>query len=194
MYKAERQSGFSLVEVLVTLVVTSVALLSSATLQLQSKRSMFDSAQRTTAAHLANDLFSRMRSNPTELLTYIPAGTIGNGTLAAPASNCLDPLVVCTDTQLAVFDLWQWEQHLDGQLEINTAGAAAGGLMLATACITGPAGAPGTSGYYTVVLAWRGLADTGNPAINNCGAGTGNYGAGDVFRRVLVVQSFVSAI
>jgi hypothetical protein len=44
------------------------------------------------------------------------------------------------------------------------------------------------------VIAWRGLADTGNPAINNCGAGTGNYGAGNVFRRVLVVQSFVSAI
>lgn len=193
MHRTKRQSGFSLVEVLVTLVVTSVALLSSATLQLQSKRSMFDSAQRTTAAHLANDLFSRMRANPTELLSYIPVGNIGSGTLAAPANNCLDPLVVCTDTQLAVFDLWQWEQHLDGQLETNNTGGAAGGLMSATACITGPAGAPGTSGYYTVVLAWRGLADTGNPAINNCGAGVGTYGAGDVFRRVLVVQSFVSA-
>ena len=193
MHKPERQSGFSLVEVLVTLVVTSVALLSSATLQLQSKRSMFDAAQRTTAAHLANDFFSRMRANPTELATYIPVGTIGNGTLAAPASNCLDPLVVCTDTQMAIFDLWQWEQHIDGRLEINSQGAAAGGLMAATACITGPAGGPGASGYYTVVIAWRGLIDTGNPAINNCGAGTGNYGAGNAFRRVLVVQSFVSA-
>jgi len=194
MHKPKRQSGFSLVEVLVTLVVTSVALLSSATLQLQSKRSMFDSAQRTTAAHLANDFFSRMRANPTELLTYIPIGNIGNGTLAAPANNCLDPLVVCTDTQMALFDLWQWEQHLDGQLEINNAGGASGGLMTATACITGPPGGPGVSGYYTVAIAWRGLADTGNPAINNCGVGAGNYGAGDVFRRVLVVQSFVSAI
>jgi len=169
MHKPKRQSGFSLVEVLVTLVVTSVALLSSATLQLQSKRSMFDS-------------------------TYIPIGNIGNGTLAAPANNCLDPLVVCTDTQMALFDLWQWEQHLDGQLEINNAGGASGGLMTATACITGPPGGPGVSGYYTVAIAWRGLADTGNPAINNCGVGAGNYGAGDVFRRVLVVQSFVSAI
>ena len=192
MHKPERQSGFSLVEVLVTLIVTSVALLSSATLQLQSKRSMFDSAQRTTASHLANDFFGRMRANPTELATYIPAGTIGNGTLAAPANNCLDPVVVCTDTQLAIFDLWQWEQHVDGQLEINSQGASAGGLMTATVCITGPA-ILGTSGYYTVAIAWRGLIDTGSPAINNCGAGAGNYGTDDAFRRVLVVQSFVSA-
>lgn len=100
MLKFQRQIGFSLVEVLVTLIVTSVALLSSATLQLQSKRSMFDSAQRTTAAHLANDLFSRMRANPTELASYVPPGNIGSGTLAAPADNCLDPLGACTDTQL----------------------------------------------------------------------------------------------
>jgi type IV pilus modification protein PilV len=192
MYKPERQSGFSLVEILVTLVVTSVALLSSATLQLQSKRSMFDSAQRTTAAHMANDLFNRMRANPTELATYVPAGTIGNGTLAVPADNCLDPLAACTDTELAIFDLWQWEQHLDGQLEVNSQGAAAGGLMAATVCITGPAGLPGSSGYYTVAIAWRGLIDTGSSVINNCGTGAGNYGAGDAFRRVLVVQSFVS--
>lgn len=192
MHKPTRHTGFSLVEVLVTLIVTSVALLSSATLQLQSKRSMFDSAQRTTAAHLANDLFNRMRANPTELLSYVPPGPIGNGTLAMPADNCLDPLVACTDTQLAIFDLWQWEQHIDGQLETNNQGGAAGGLMSATVCITGPAAGPGASGYYTVAIAWRGLIDTGSPVINNCGAGNGNYGAGDAFRRVLVVQSFVS--
>jgi type IV pilus modification protein PilV len=194
MHSLNNQSGFSLVEVLVTLIVTSVALLSSATLQLQSKRSMFDSAQRTTAAHLANDLFSRMRANPTELASYVPPGNIGSGTLAMPADNCLDPLVACTDTQLAIFDLWQWEQHLDGQLEINNQGAAAGGLMSATACITGPAAGPGASGYYTIAIAWRGMIDTGNPAIDNCGAGAGTYGAGDEFRRVFVIQSFVSAI
>ncbi|MDH3509833.1 MAG: type IV pilus modification protein PilV [Gammaproteobacteria bacterium] len=194
MHKPERQSGFSLVEVLVTLIVTSVALLSSATLQLQSKRSMYDSAQRTTAAHMANDLFSRMRANPTELATYVPVGTIGNGTLAVPADNCLNPAVTCTDTQLAIFDLWQWEQHLDGQLETNNLGAAAGGLLTPTVCITGPPpplGA-GAAGYYTVAIAWRGLTNTGNPIVNNCGAGSGNYGAGDAFRRVLVVQSFLS--
>jgi type IV pilus modification protein PilV len=193
MRKFQRQTGFSLVEILVTLIVTSVALLSSATLQLQSKRSMFDSAQRTTAAHLVNDLFGRMRANPTELATYVPPANIGNGTLAVPAANCLDPAVDCSDTQMAIFDLWQWEQHVDGQLEINNQGAAAGGLMSATACITGPPGGPGNTGYYTIAIAWRGLIDTGNPIINNCGAGTGTYGAGDAFRRVLVVQSFVNA-
>ena len=48
-----RQTGFSMVEVMIALLVVSVALLSSVALQLLSKRSNYDAAQRTTAAHLA---------------------------------------------------------------------------------------------------------------------------------------------
>jgi type IV pilus assembly protein PilV len=192
MFKSRQQIGFTLVEVLVTLVITSVALLSSASLQLLSKRSMYDSAQRTTAAHLANDLFSRMRANPANLAAYIPGGTIGTTTLAVPGANCLAAGVVCSDAQMAIFDLWQWEQHLDGQLERNVAGTAAGGLTNATACITGPVG--GGTGNYTVAIAWRGMSDTVNPVLNNCGVGVGNYGAANEYRRIFVVQSFISAI
>ena len=50
--------GFSMVEVMITLLVVSVALLSSVSLQVLSKRSNYDAAQRTTAAHLAEDLLA----------------------------------------------------------------------------------------------------------------------------------------
>jgi type IV pilus assembly protein PilV len=185
-----RETGFSLVEVLVTLVITTIALLSSVSMQMLSKRAVYDSSQRTTAAHLTGDLFNRMRSNSSVLVNYLPAGTIGSGTLgAAPAFNCLNPGVVCTDAQMASFDLWQWEQHIDGQLEIAGANAT-GGLNAAVVCITGPAG--GGSGNYSVAIAWRGMTELVNPAVNNCGAGSGFYGDGNEYRRILVVQSFIA--
>ena len=177
-------------EILVTLLIMSIALLSSASLQMLSKRGNIDAAQRTTAAHLSGDLFNRMRANRAALATYIPAGNIGTGSVAVPGTNCLDPGIVCTAAQMAAFDLWQWEQHLDGQLE-QAAGSGAGGLNLATACITGPAG--GISGDYQIVIAWRGMVETSNPTIDACGVGVQDYGDGSRYRRVLVMQSFISA-
>ena len=188
--KIGHETGFSLVEVLVTLVITTIALLSSVSLQILSKRAVYDGSQRTTAAHLADDLLSRMRSNSGVLANYIPAGPIGSGTLGnAPANNCLNPGVTCTDLEMSGFDLWQWEQHIDGQLS-TAGGNATGGLNSAAACITGPVG--GGTGNYTVAIAWRGMTNSLNPTVNNCGAGSGFYGDGDAYRRVLVVQSFIA--
>jgi len=190
MRNHHKQTGFSLVEVLVTLVITTIALLSSISLQLMSKRSIYDAAQRTTAAHLAHGLLHRMRSNPTALVSYLPAGPVGQSSLGdAPATDCLAAAADCDSLEMAAFDLWQWEQHLDGQLEVS-GGNATGGLMFARACIVGPG--VGGSGNYTVAIAWRGMADIGDPAINNCGSGSGDYGANDEFRRVMVVETFIA--
>jgi type IV pilus assembly protein PilV len=192
MYNVNKQKGFSLVEVLVTLMITTIALLGSISLQVVSKRSVYDAMQRTSAAHLANDLFSRMRANSTSLVNYVPGGTIGQGSRGiAPANDCLNPAAGCTDIQLAGYDLWQWEQHLDGQQEqVNH--NPVGGLMSATACLVGPVG--GGSGNYQIAIAWRGRTGLANPAINACGAGGGLlYGANDEFRRVLVIDSFIAA-
>jgi type IV pilus assembly protein PilV len=185
------ETGFTMVEVLVTLVIVSIGLLSSVALQLLSKRSNYDAAQRTTAAHLAEDLLERMRANPIALLDYATAGVLGNGSQgAAPALDCVGPLANCTGPDLAAYDLWQWEQLLDGNLELN-AGQAAGGLVAPSACIRGPAF--GGNGVYTVAIAWRGLTELSNPIVDDCGEGSGNYGDDDVNRRVLVVRTFINA-
>lgn len=192
MNRFTHQRGFSLIEVLVTLVIVTVALLSSAALQLLSKRSNYDAAQRTTAAHLAEDVLERMRNNSGALIDYIPAAPLGGASLGvAPPVDCADPATVCTGQELAAYDLWQWEQLLDGALE-TSGGQATGGLVTPTACIQGPGF--GGNGVYQVAIAWRGMTDIANPVVNNCGEGTGNYGAGDANRRVLVVQTFINDI
>ena len=186
------QRGSNLIEVLVTLVVVSIGLLSAISLQMLSKRSNFDAAQRTIAANLSQDLFARMRTNPNGLISYIPGGTLGGDVLgAAPAIDCQAVGANCTPTQLAGYDRWHWEQQLDGEFE-TTAGVATGGLTMPTACVTGPAF--GGAGNYTIAIAWRGLTESSNPATNACVQGSGNYGAGDRYRRVMVVQTFLSAI
>jgi len=186
-----QQRGNTMIEVLITLVIASVALLSSAGLQLQSKRSNFDSAQRTTAAHLAEDLLERMRGNPGALLDYTLAGQLGGGVMGqAPATDCGDPAANCSATEMATYDLWNWEQVLDGAQEIGAAGNA-GGLAFPTACITGPGF--GADGVYSVAIAWRGMTGTVNPGADACGAGSGSYGANNEYRRILVVRSYISA-
>lgn len=59
------QTGMTLIEVLVTLVITSVGLLGVAALQLTSLRNNQESYVRSQAAMLAADMLDRMRSNQT---------------------------------------------------------------------------------------------------------------------------------
>lgn len=186
-----RQQGFGLIEVLITILVLAVGMLAVASLELFSKRSNFDAAQRTGAANLAQDLLERMRSNPEGLIDYIPAAELGGGTLgSAPPSDCGNAASDCNATDVANFDLWQWEQVLDGAME-QTDGVATGGLVQPTACITGPLA--GGTGIYAVAIAWRGMNETADPDTNDCGAGSGNYGDNDTYRRVLVIRTFINA-
>ncbi len=192
MYQAHnKQSGFTILEVLITMVITSIALLSSVGLQVFSKRSNYDAAQRTTAAHLAEDLLERMRSNPNALLDYISAGVIGNGSQgAAPAMDCSLAGSDCSAEEIAAYDLWHWEQEIDGNFELR-AGQGTGGLASPAVCINGPGF--GANGVYSVAVAWRGMNPISSPAISNCGAGSGNYGDADEYRRVLVITTYINA-
>jgi type IV pilus assembly protein PilV len=183
-----RQAGVSLIEVLVTLVLISVALLGSASLQVLSKRSNHESMQRTTAAQLAADYLERARSNKAALDDYVVAEELGGASLALPALDCSEDGANCSQTQMATFDVWQWEQHLDGNTELDN-GDATGGLLQPTVCIDGPAGGPG---LVEVSIAWRGLSEHINPELDDCGEGSGKYGAEDEFRHVLVMRTFVN--
>jgi type IV pilus assembly protein PilV len=187
-----KQRGVSLVEILVTLVLISIAVLGSAAMQVFSKRANNQAVQRTTAAYLASDLFERMRSNRAALASYLPAAELGGGTQGGnPTIDCALDGANCTTDDLAVYDLWEWEQQLDGAAEqANSRGV--GGMLEATACITGPAG--GIGGNYEVAIAWRGLEEHVNPVIHDCGEDSGKYGENNEFRHVMVINAFVDDV
>ena len=183
------QSGLSLVEILVTTVVFSVGLLGVTGLNAISQRASFEAVQRSVGSELAYALLEDMRGNSDALLDYLAAGDLGRGSRGAePAPTCDDPVAPCTAQQLAIHGLWEWEQSLDGALE-TAAGVATGGLLAPTACIAGPVA--GGAGAYSVSIVWRGTSELTDAALNNCGAGTGLYGAGNTFRRMVVIQSYI---
>ncbi len=160
------QCGFSLIELLVALMVFSIGLLAVAGLQTVSKRANYESLQRTTAAQLANGVLEDMRTNGGGIDIYLAAGDIGGGSRGAqPAPNCRAG-AECNAAQKAAVDLWSWEQMLDGNLE-TIAGVAAGGLLLPTLCIAGPAA--GDAGTYQVSIVWRGSASLTNVVADTCG-------------------------
>ncbi len=186
--------GIGMIEVLVTLLVVSVGFLSMAGLQTVAKRSNFDAVQRTTAVILTQDILEKMRANPLSLEEYLTGDTgLGGGTLTEPTQAC-SGAERCNTAQLAAYDQWLWEQSIDGATEtrmLDGATTETGGLSNPTGCVSGPAA--GGAGIYTVTIVWRGLSELTNVSDNECGAGSGNYGAADEFRRILEIQVYIAS-
>jgi type IV pilus assembly protein PilV len=184
-----RQHGFSLIELLISLVIFTVGMMSIAGLQMVAKKSNYESLQRTTASHVAYAMLEEMRTNGEGIETYLAAPDLGGGAFGdAPSSDCSNPAAPCTGAQKASHDLWFWEQVLDGAQEMSADGAT-GGILTPTLCINGPVG--GAAGTYEVAVAWYGFASLENSDIDDCGVGTGKYGDGDANRRVLQVATFI---
>lgn len=132
----DRQSGMTLIEVLVTVVLISVGLLGVAALQLVSLKNNQDAYVRSQASSLAGDILDRMRANPVafRLDQYeVVFNGMGNaGTIAGR-------------------DLADWQGSIDRLLP-GGAGPAAGQI----ACTFDPAT---RSNVVTVTIRWSERAD-----------------------------------
>ena len=190
----DRSSGFGMIEILVALLLISVGFLNMAGLQTAAKKAGYDSLQRTSAVILARDISEKMRANPTSLGRYLTAGNgVGGGTLSEPAQSCTFA-EQCNPGQLADYDLWLWEQAMDGATEsrqIDGVDTDTGGLVSPTGCVTGPAG--GAAGVYTITIVWRGLNELTNVSADPCGTGLGRYGANEEFRRILTFNAYIAS-
>jgi type IV pilus assembly protein PilV len=185
-----REFGFSLVEVMVSVLVTSVSLLGMAGMQITSKRAGHEAIQRTAATAMAMDILERMRSNPQAVAAY-SAAAIGGGSIEAePSPNCSnDDTEICTSLQLAAHDLWEWEQMIDGATEtriVDESTVYTGGLVNPTGCIAI------NGGLVTVTMVWEGFEELSSPGDNLCGAGADKYGADDARRQLISVSTFIT--
>lgn len=98
-----RQAGFTLIEILVTIVILSIGLLGIAGMQASSLRNNHAAYTKTQAANLAMDMADRIRANPGARAEYVGFDTGAN----VPADpGCIG--TGCTAEQLADFDMRQW--------------------------------------------------------------------------------------
>jgi len=206
--------GFTLIEVLVTLVILLFGLLGIAGLMAKGQRNSFEAYQRQEALSFGNDMIERIRANsnlngtlPVPVSTYIAGapvtaplgqGVSYNQLLTGAITNCATS--ACDGNQMATYDLALWDGLLNGYTESNVAGGnRVGGIINAVGCIedtgntlaTCPA-APAPLGYiYTqsvrVSVAWQGNDDTVAP-LGALTCGTGLYGA-ETKRRVVALDS-----
>ena len=133
-----KDSGFSMVEVLVALVVLSIGLLGIAALYLNSLQSGRTAIYRTQAITLAADLADRIRMNRSAQAAY--------GSLfaddEAPVGTCVTT-GGCSDADLASTDLANWKLRIEDQLPEGEGQVA----------VTAPVGA-GEPATYVITVRW----------------------------------------
>ena len=75
-----KSNGFSLIEVMVTLVLTTIGILGMVAMQGRSIQYSQDAVHRNAAVMLTGDLLEIIRTNPTEILQKAPPSTAASRT------------------------------------------------------------------------------------------------------------------
>ncbi len=191
-HRLELQRGFTLIEALIAFAILSFGVLGIVSLMGVSKTSQYLAIQHTRAVTLSDAIVERIRSNPAGLPVYdIGTGTPVGGTSrgAEPAPNCR--AATCSTDQLALHDLWVWEQALNGAMA-TVDGADTAGLIEPRGCIVFTA-SPGhdRTGLLSVIIQWRGLQKS-RDAVQDGEMICGGSDAGtDEYRRQVVTNTYV---
>jgi type IV pilus assembly protein PilV len=163
-----RSGGFSLIEVLVSILVLSFGMLGVASLLASSLSGSHTASMRTQAIVLADDLADRMRANRATAVAPGPNNYEG----IAPAENRCRAVhyahrhvapAACTPQELAADDLFDWQAQVAALLPQGTA----------VVCIDstpedGTAGAPacdGVGGAYAIKEFWAEKPPRGAVAV-----------------------------
>jgi type IV pilus assembly protein PilV len=106
-----RTRGFTLVEVLVSLVILSIGLLGIAKLMLFSSHSNDSAYLRSQATALAYQMLDNMRANSAQAAIALgPYTTALNAAPTAPGFTCV-ATAACAN--LALYDVYQWKLRLN---------------------------------------------------------------------------------
>ena len=101
-----KSRGFSLIEVMVSVLIMAVGILGVAGMQVLSLQQNRNALLRDQALQAGNDILDRMRANP--LSTYSP---IAIDAVPTSTVNCVDNS--CDRNEMAEFDIAQWKCRLN---------------------------------------------------------------------------------
>lgn len=185
------QSGFSMLEILVSILLMVVGLLGFLGLQARAQTAEVEAYQRGQALILMQDMVDRLNTNRKAAPCYV-AGTLGTGYAGTP---------VCTATAgtpatraIASQDMQDWHETLLGAAE-TLGGASVGAIIGARGCVTTGAVVAGAT-PYRVAVAWQGLVPTVAPTVADAAAtcGQNQYGgsAGEAQRREVSATIYIA--
>jgi type IV pilus assembly protein PilV len=175
---AASNKGFSLIEVLVTIVILVIGLLGLAGLQFRALTSQMESYQRAQALILLQDMANRIDNDRIYAASYVTATSSPLGTGNTTYAGC-----VSGGTGSPGDDLCELNNALLGAAEADNTGNKVGAMIGARGCIAQVvAAASGVPATYMVSVAWQGINSTASPAVT---CGQGQYGPNDALRRVV---------
>lgn len=158
-----QQIGFSMIEILVTLVILLLSLLGLAGIMLVSQRAEIESYQRVQALILLQDMVGRINTNRKVASCYAITTDATTGAPFFGTSSSITTPPTCTigtyeQNTLAVKDMQDWDALLLGGTEL--AGTSKIGVMIgARGCVSFDA----TTKIYQVSVAWQGSNKTTAP-------------------------------
>jgi len=137
-----KQQGFSVIEALVAFLILSVGLLGIASLQLLSVKAGYIAKVNTMAVIKSEEIFERIRSNPTQVLSYISLG--GDPGVDNNCRNVGLNINMCSPAEMVQDDIFNWKADLKSSLPDNAGTTASidvvkpepGGLTVATVTVT----------------------------------------------------------
>lgn len=190
-----RLGGFSMIEVLVSLMIIVFGLLGLAGLQIRIQQAEFESYQRAQAIVLLQDMVDRIHMHRItascfRFTTNTTNGSpyLGTGSTSVPACSAS----TANDNAQATAALTEWKDLLLGAAE-DLAGSSVGAMAGARGCVSYDAAtelidpvtavAIPNTGLYLVALSWQGTTDTFAPTVN-CGNDNALY-VSETRRRVV---------
>ena len=156
-----RSAGFSLIEVLVTVVIVVIGLFGLLGMQARSHQAELESYQHTQALLLLSDVINRINTNRKVARCY----AVTDGAAGAPYFGYqANATAACTAwgtaalQARAIADMEAWDDLLKGAAE-TLGGTEVGAMIGARGCVSYD---PVTD-LYRVSIAWQGLVATTEP-------------------------------
>jgi type IV pilus assembly protein PilV len=124
-----RQSGFTLIEVLISVLVLALGVIGAAGMQLTALRTTQQSAFQTIALDLASEMAEKMRANTGQMKQVDNLNTFmkvnyksdTDDNPSVPDKMCFDAAVNCNAKELAEFDVYEWETRIKAALPSGSA-------------------------------------------------------------------------
>jgi type IV pilus assembly protein PilV len=139
------ESGFTLIDVLISLFILAFGMLALARVMAQSSLSEVEASQRSQAMTLAQDMSERINLNRKNAAAYI-----GDYSATWGTSGGVD----CSAMTGATKDICEWQNLLAGSTTLDGT-SATGAPIAARGCVISPA-----TNIYVIAVAWQGLVRT----------------------------------
>jgi type IV pilus assembly protein PilV len=131
------QRGVTLIEVLVSMLIMALALVSMAALQSNTLKYQYGSSQRAVLSVLLADFSERVRANlgtsASATYPYLHQAELTDFSAALPVASADCAKAVCDAANLATYDMAQWRQAVRRELPngtVSVAGSPTTGLTV----------------------------------------------------------------